>query len=268
MKEDRIMKKFRLSPLQGVALSFLAVILLGAFLLFLPISHQENAEPVRFMDALFTATSSTCVTGLVVVPTFTQWSLFGQIVIICLIQIGGLSFISMMMFVSIIAGKKLTLKNRLLVQATFNQNELRGMAQIVLRAIRVAFACEGVAALILFLHFLRLGIGFPKALWWGIFHAVSAFCNAGFDIIGPDSLVVYQTDIVINIVIMSLIVIGGLGVSVWGDLAYYFKKTSSKKIFQNVEFVCIQSWHLLQQVLYWFLVPSIFSFQNIIILKQ
>ena len=222
--------KFTLSATQYVFISFVAVILVGSLLLYLPISQANPETKTTFIDALFTATSATCVTGQVVVTTATHWSLFGQIVIISLIQIGGLTFISLYAFIIIYLGKKVTLKNRLLIQSAFNQSTIQGMVKLVLMVIKGAFLFEGVAAAILSVAFYRasdLSVG--RAIYYGVFHSIAAFCNSGFDLIGENSLAPFVGNWTINIVIMSLIVVGGIGFTVWRDILEAAKRFVSDK---------------------------------------
>ena len=200
-----------------IAISFLAVIISGGLLLCLPISHQPGID-VKPLDAFFTATSAVCVTGLTTLITATTWSVFGKIVILVLIQIGGLSLITIFTYFIVHLGRKVTLKDRLTVQATFNINDLSGMVRLVLLVIRGTFICEGLGALILTFSFLGKGFVWYNAIANGVFHSISAFCNAGFDNIGEYSLMPYATDPVINFVVMGLIVLGGIGFSVWRDL--------------------------------------------------
>ena len=211
-----------MSPPRLIAISFLLVIVTGGLLLCLPISHQPGVE-VPVLDAFFAATSAVCVTGLVTLVTATTWSVFGKIVILLLIQIGGLSLITIFTYFIVHLGRKVTLKDRLTVQAAFNVNDLSGMVRLVLLVIRGTFLCEGIGALILTLSFLNKGVIWYDAIANGVFHSVSAFCNAGFDIIGEYSLMPYATDPVFNFVIMGLIVMGGIGFSVWRDMALKVK---------------------------------------------
>ncbi|WRS26206.1 potassium transporter TrkG [Oscillospiraceae bacterium MB08-C2-2] len=221
------LKKFQqaLSPAQIIALSFLFVILLGGFLLSLPISHQENVD-VPVLDAFFTAVSAVCVTGLVTVTTASTWSLFGKLVILFLIQIGGLSLITLLTYFMVNFGKKVSLKDRLMIQTAFNHSSLGGMVKMVLLVIKGTLVCEALGAAILFFSFAHQGVAWHKALFYGIFHAISAFCNAGFDIIGDQSLIPYSANLPINVVIMALIIIGGIGFTVWKDfvskIMYFF----------------------------------------------
>ncbi len=213
-----------------VVLSFLLVLLIGSFLLYLPFSRAQGASKAHYIDCLFTAVSATCVTGLVTVTTATQWSLFGQIVILIMIQIGGLSFITLFTFIVINAGKKVNIHRRMLVQASLNQNSLQGMVRIVKLAIKGTFLLEGLGAITFFLYFwLNQGISPEKAIYWGIFHSISSFCNAGFDVISDSSLSAYVTSPLMNITVMVLIVTGGIGFTVWKDLIGIIKQRFVKQ---------------------------------------
>lgn len=211
----------RLSKAQTIALGFFIIICIGTMLLMLPISSRSG-QMTGFTEALFTATSATCVTGLVVVDTYQHWNMFGQIIILILIQTGGLGFITMGMFFSIFLKRKIGLKERNLIQESVNTLQIGGVVRLVKKIVPGTLLFEGIGAVILFFRFLpRMGVG--NAAWYGIFHAVSAFCNAGFDLMGKyepySSLVYYYDDIVVNVVIMLLIVIGGIGFIVWEDIA-------------------------------------------------
>lgn len=219
----------KLSPPQLIVISFLAVILTGAVLLYLPVSHYANIQ-VKFIDALFTATSATCVTGLVTMTTATTWTVFGKIVIICLIQIGGLSLITIFFYFTALTSKKITIKNRLALQATFNAIDLHGMIKMVKMVIRGTLLIEGICAVILFFFFLNEGYPLVTSIGYGIFHSISAFCNAGFDIIGENSLADYSASLLMNFVIMGLIIVGGIGFSVWGNIGAKIRSHLNPKI--------------------------------------
>lgn len=204
-----------------VALGFLIIILTGAVLLTLPISARSG-EPTDFLDALFTATSATCVTGLVTVGTATHWSGFGQTVILLLIQIGGLGFMSLASIASFLTRRTITLRERMVMSAGLNLTENAGIVRLTRRVLLGTLAFEGAGAVLLATRFIpRMGI--LQGIKMGVFHSVSAFCNAGFDLVGtPDnpfaSLTGYADDVLVNLTIMALIVIGGLGFFVWGDI--------------------------------------------------
>lgn len=225
----------KLSPAQIIALSFLLIIIIGGLLLSLPISHTENTE-VSIMDAFFTSVSAVCVTGLVTLTTATTWSIFGKLVILILIQVGGLSLITIFTFFMVNIGRKISLKSRLAIQTAFNNSSLGGMVRMVMLVIKGTLICELVGAVLLFISFLNQGIIWYKALFYGIFHSVSAFCNAGFDIIGEKSLIPYSGNFGINIVVMMLIVTGGIGFTVWKDVLTKVKFRFLRRIRQKSRF--------------------------------
>jgi len=218
----------KLSPTRIVVLSFLLIITVGGILLSLPISHSENTD-VSVIDAFFTAVSAVCVTGLVTLTTVSTWNFFGKLVILSLIQIGGLSLVTVLTFVMANIGKKISLKNRLAIQTALNKPSLGGLMPMVKFVIKGTFLVEFIGAVILFVSFLTKGIVWYKAVFYGIFHSISAFCNAGFDIIGEESLVPYADSFVINFVIMTLIVSGGIGFTVWNEVFDRVKSLFSKQ---------------------------------------
>ncbi|MEY8304843.1 TrkH family potassium uptake protein [Anaerosalibacter bizertensis] len=212
----RRLRQLELNPPRVLALGFAGLILIGAILLNLPIA-SKSGESIGFINALFTSASSVCVTGLVVVNTGEYWSLFGHIVIICLIQMGGLGFMTLATLVALILGKKITLKERLIIKEQLNQETMSGLVKLTKYVILSTFAIEGLGALFLSTRFIPR-YGFVKGLWFSIFHSISAFCNAGFDITG-NSIVPFKGDIVVNLTIAFLIIIGGLGFSVYIDIS-------------------------------------------------
>lgn len=210
------LKALELNPPRVLALGFGGLIVLGAILLNLPIA-TATGESIGFLDALFTSASSVCVTGLVVVNTGEFWSIFGQVVIICLIQMGGLGFMTMATLVALILGKKITLKERLIIKEQLNQEIMSGLVKLTKYIILSTFAIEGIGAIFLSTSFIpKYGLG--KGVWFSIFHSISAFCNAGFDITG-DSMIPFAGDIVVNLTICFLIIFGGLGFSVYIDMS-------------------------------------------------
>ena len=219
-----------LSQGQFIAIGFILMILIGAILLDTPMASRSG-QSIGFLSALFTATSASCVTGLVVADTATQWTLFGQIVVLILIQIGGLGFISIGVFFSVILRRKIGLRERGLMMESTNALQLGGIVKFARRIVAGTAIVEGVGALLLMIRFIP-EFGILKGIWYGIFHSVSAFCNGGFALMGAkygkySSLVAYYDAPLVNIVIMSLIVIGGIGFVVWGDLLknrWHFKK--------------------------------------------
>ncbi|OPJ55182.1 TrkH family potassium uptake protein [Alkalithermobacter paradoxus] len=210
-------KRHRYTPSQIIVVGFAAVILLGAILLNLPIA-SKSGESIGFINALFTSTSAVCVTGLVVVDTGTYWSTFGKVIILMLIQVGGLGFMSMATLFSMLIGKRISLRERLIIQESLNQYDLEGLVRLTRHVLVGTFIIEGVGALFLATVFVP-EMGLFKGLGYGIFHSVSAFCNAGFDIIGNGrSLTPYVDNVTINIVIMSIIILGGIGFTVILDV--------------------------------------------------
>ena len=202
------------------------VILVGSVLLALPIS-TKSGESVGYLDALFTATTSTCVTGLVTLPTVTTWSWFGQIVILLLIQIGGLGVITIFAGIMIALNKRFGLKESQLIQDAFNLNSLSGLAKFVKRVILGTLIVEGIGAILYMFVFIP-DYG-ARGIWISIFNSVSAFCNAGIDIIAENSLVGYATNPLINAVTETLIILGGLGYIVWWDVVRVLKEWKQLK---------------------------------------
>ena len=225
--------KRTLSTTQIILLSFLATILIGSILLSLPIS-SASGEPVSYIDALFTATTSTCVTGLVVAPTFSTWSLFGQIIILLLIQIGGLGVITILSSFMIMFHRKMGISDRLLIQDSLNLNTMSGLVKFIKSVLLGTFIIEGIGALAyMFVFVPEFG---DYGIWVSIFNSISAFCNAGIDIIGENSLCNYATNPIINITTSILIILGGLGYVVWWDVIRVFKNRTpnNKKIFRSL----------------------------------
>jgi len=223
------MKKQRhlISTTHIILLSFLIVILVGAVLLSLPISSADG-KATPFIDALFTATTSTCVTGLVVTPTVSSWSVFGQAVILILIQIGGLGVITIMSGLMILMHKKMGIGDRLLLQDAFNLNSLSGLVRFVKKVVAGTFIIEGIGALLYMTVFIpQFG---AKGIWISVFTSVSAFCNAGIDIIAENSLCNYALNPIVNIVTCALIILGGIGYIVWWDVLRVIKKSRTKKV--------------------------------------
>jgi trk system potassium uptake protein TrkH len=227
-----VKKKLSLTTTQIILFSFLLVILIGSFLLSLPIS-SASGKSVNYLDALFTATTSTCVTGLVTVPTYSTWSIFGQIVILILIQIGGLGVVAFMALFMIVINKKLRLKDNQLIQDAFNLNTMNGLKKFIKHVFIGTFIIEGIGALLYMIVFIPdYGV---KGIWMSIFNSISAFCNAGMDIIGNNSLCAYATNPIINFTTSMLIILGGLGFIVWWDILRVVKE------FKNKKFKCFRS---------------------------
>ncbi|KIR02241.1 Potassium uptake protein, integral membrane component, KtrB [Lachnospiraceae bacterium TWA4] len=214
MKENNKLKIF--SSTRLIALGFLGIIFLGALVLMLPISSSTH-QVTNFADALFTATTSVCVTGLVTVPTYAHWSLFGKLVILCLIQIGGLGVVTVTMTFFLILRKRITMKNRILIQESYNLNSLKGVVRLIYRILGATVLIEGLGAIGYSLYFIPQ-FGVIKGIFYSIFHSISAFCNAGIDVIGPSSFEPFVVNPWINLVTMMLIVTGGIGFTVLWDI--------------------------------------------------
>lgn len=207
----------KLSPPQILVLGFATIILVGALLLMLPIS-SANGNPLEFIDALFTSTSATCVTGLVVMDTGTSFTIFGKTVIMVLIQIGGLGFMTMASLFALVLKRKISLRDRLILQEAMNQGSMEGIVRLIKRVLIFSLVIEGSAAILLSLRW-AFDMPLARAIYFGIFHAVSMFNNAGFDIFGDyRSLTGYVYDPLVNIVVMFLIISGGIGFIVMSDL--------------------------------------------------
>lgn len=222
MDEKKLIHARRhVSQTQFIAYGFFCIIITGTLLLMLPFASRDGqSEP--FLNCLFTATSASCVTGLVVADTWSQWSLFGQLVILTMIQIGGLGFITVGVFISIVLRRKIGLKERGLMMESVNTLQIGGVVRLAKKIIIGTCIFEGTGAVLLAIRFIPQ-FGFFRGLFYGIFHSISAFCNAGFDLMGGQtpysSFVAYYDDWLVNLVIMSLIIIGGIGFIVWDDLS-------------------------------------------------
>ena len=214
----------QLTPAQFLALCYLAVIVLATILLMLPAATVQEGS-LDFSAALFTATSATCVTGLTVVNTSTAFTLFGQLVIMVLIQIGGLGIMTMSTMIAFFIGKKITLKERLIIQEDLNQFKISGLVRLVRYVLAFTLIIEGIGAVLLFFRFNQYP--FWKSVYFSVFHSISAFNNAGFDLFA-NSLEGFTGDLVLNFVVISLIILGGLGFAVLADLynTRNIKKTS------------------------------------------
>ena len=217
MKKKRLPK---LSHIQVIALGFLLMIAVGTALLMLPIAaHSREVTP--FLTALFTSTSASCVTGLVLVDTGTYWSLFGQLVILALIQLGGLGIITIAMLFFSFADRNIGLRKRAIMAESINTTHIAGLKGLIRQIVLGTLLFEGVGAALLSVRFIR-EFGPLKGVWFGVFHSVSAFCNAGFDVLGETgqycSFVDYSDDLLVNLTLMALITVGGVGFLVWADL--------------------------------------------------
>lgn len=222
-------KHHHMTSFQVIILGFLSVILLGSFLLTLPIATNDG-RGATFFDALFTATSATCVTGLVVYDTATYWSVFGQGVILTLIQIGGMGVVTVAVSIAVISGRKIGLMQRSTMQEAISAPQVGGIVRMTEFILKVTVCIELIGAILLAPIFCR-DFGLAKGIWYAIFHSISAFCNAGFDLIGVrtpfSSLTTYAAEPFVNITIMLLIIIGGIGFATWADIhrnQWHFKR--------------------------------------------
>lgn len=210
----------KLSAVQTIAIGFAMIILIGAVLLMLPISNKTG-EVISFINALFTATSATCVTGLVVFDTWSQFTLFGQVVILILIQVGGLGFMTVMVLFSFVINKRIGLKERTFLSESISSLQIAGIVRLIKRALIGTATFELIGAIVLATRFCPV-FGLRQGIWYGIFHSVSAFCNAGFDLMGAikpfSSLTHFTHDVIVNVTIMTLIIVGGIGFVVWNDI--------------------------------------------------
>ena len=226
-------KKFRLSTTQVILFSFLITILIGSVLLALPISTSDG-NGISYVDALFTATTSTCVTGLVTQTTASAFSTFGHVVILLLIQIGGLGVITIMSGFMIMLHHKMGISDRILVQDAFNLNTMAGLSRFVRNILFGTFMIEGIGALLYMTVFVPdFGV---RGIWISVFTSVSAFCNAGIDIIGENSLCDYATHPLINLVTSLLIVLGGIGYVVWWDVIRVLRSRNARnrRVFRHL----------------------------------
>ena len=244
----------RLTSSQIIVLGFLGAILLGAFLLMLPISTADG-QGATFADAVFTATSATCVTGLVVQDTATYWSGFGQAVILLLIQVGGMGVVTFAVAITVASGKKIGLMQRSTMQEAISAHQMGGIVKLTGFILKTSAIIEVTGAALLAPAFIKeFGVG--KGIWYSFFHSISAFCNAGFDLMGVkekySSLTSFSDNPLVNIVVMSLIIIGGIGFLVWDDIKT--NKFHVRKYRMQTKIVLITSAFLiLLPALYFFL---------------
>lgn len=219
-------KKIRLNTMQILALGFLGIILLGGVLLSLPIC---NKQPITFLDALFTSTTAVCVTGLVTVVPATQFTLLGKVILLILIQIGGLGIIACVTGFFVILRRRITVRERVIIRETYNMQGISGMIAFILRILKGTFIIEGIGAIFYAIQFVP-EYGLEKGIWYSVFHSISAFCNAGIDILGNDSFAKYVNNPIMNFATMFLIIMGGLGFTVWYDVINNCKTVKEKKL--------------------------------------
>ena len=246
-------KTFKITTFQIIFIGFFGLILLGSLLLCLPVSSAEHCF-TPFLDCAFTATSAVCVTGLIVRDTATYWSAFGRTLIIILIQIGGLGVVTVALALSIFSGRKITLGQRSLMQESVSADRVGGIVRLTSFILKFTFGVELIGAFLMAPAFCR-DFGFLKGSLYALFHSVSAFCNAGFDLMGVrepfSSFTSYETDILINVVLMGLILIGGIGFRTWEDIGKYRFRIREYRL---------QSKMILTAALILFLLPAIYYF--------
>ena len=241
MKE--IKRKFlkQFSSARIILLGFIIMIFVGASILSLPISSRSR-EFTPFIDTLFTATSASCVTGLIVYDTATHWSIFGKIIIIAMIQCGGLGVVTMITVFTQVTGKKIGLRDRATLQSALSAPQIGGIVRLTSFIFKATIIIEMIGAILMFPSFMK-DFGVTKGIYYSIFHSISAFCNAGFDLMGDvskfSSLTKYQSDIMINISIMLLILIGGLGFLIWKDILNY--KFDMKRYSTQTKIILVMS---------------------------
>jgi trk system potassium uptake protein len=224
-RSRKLFQRIRMNPPQFFALGFLVLIGLGTFLLMLPFATADRHH-LSFVDALFEATSAVSVTGLVVVDTKATFTLFGQIILLCLIQVGGLGFMTLTVFIALLLRRNISFEERYLVKESLNQDSYQGIVRMVRFVIVFAVICELIGTVILGLHW-GDQFGYPKSFYYGLFHSISAFNNAGFDIMGDfSSMTSFTGDIVVNLTLTMLLILGGVGFIVIADL---FQKLKTKK---------------------------------------
>lgn len=219
-------KKIRLNTMQILALGFLGIILLGGVLLSLPIC---NKQPITFLDALFTSTTAVCVTGLVTVVPATQFTLLGKVILLILIQIGGLGIIACVTGFFVILRRRITVRERVIIRETYSMQGISGMIAFILRILKGTFIIEGIGAIFYAIQFVP-EYGLARGIWYSVFHSISAFCNAGIDILGNDSFAKYVNNPIMNFSTMFLIIMGGLGFTVWYDVISNCKTVKEKKL--------------------------------------
>lgn len=226
MEKEKIKKRFRLRPTQTLVFGILFIILIGSILLKLPIS---NNKPIEYIDALFVSTTSVCVTGLTPVVITEQFTEFGQVVIMCLIQIGGLGLMSFLVLLLVAIGKKINLSDRLILKEALNVENFGGLINLLIRIFKYTFFFELIGAILLCTVFIPQ-YGTQEGIFYSVFHSISAFCNAGIDILGDNSFIDYSNNVIVNVTIMLLIIIGGLGFTVWTDIVDAIRKKMKNKI--------------------------------------
>ena len=216
-----------IGPTKILLISLLLVIIIGAFLLKLPIC---NNQPIKTVDSIFVATSATCVTGLTTIVPIEQFTIIGQVVLLALIQIGGIGFMTLISIALIMIGKKLNLSDKIIIKESLGQDSFKGLVTLIKKICVYTFIIEAIGTCSLSIRFIpEFGIG--KGIWLSFFHSISAFCNAGFDLLGSTSISQYSGDWIISLTLMLLIIIGGLGFTVWDDIV---EKIKNRKKFHQL----------------------------------
>ncbi len=251
--KEKFANKLKLTPVQVLSIGFAILILIGATLLTLPISTNKGIH-TPFLDCLFTATSALCVTGLITLDPGTHWNYFGRTILMFLIEIGGLGFMTFSILISLILGRKITLSERLIVQEAFNSLNIQGLVKMTKSVLKFTFGIEGIAAIILSTQFIP-EFGFLKGLYYGVFHAVSAFCNAGFDILGLEygpfkNMISVNQNPVIIICIAFLIIIGGIGFGVIIELYAYTRSKRKMSLHAKLTLIVTTSLLILGAILF------------------
>ena len=208
-----------IGPTKILLISLVLVIIVGAFLLKLPIC---NKQPIKTIDSIFVATSARCVTGLTTIVPIEQFTVIGQVVLLSLIQIGGIGFMTLISIVLIMIGKKLNLSDKIIIKESLSQDSFKGLVTLLKKICIYTFILEAIGACILAIRFIP-HFGLVKGIWFSIFHSISAFCNAGFDLLGSRSISQYSGDWIVCLTLMLLIIIGGLGFTVWDDIVENIK---------------------------------------------
>ena len=229
LKSDKTLqhsRRLRLGTIQIIALGFFGVILAGAFLLWLPPCNQK---PIDFLDALFTSVTSVCVTGLVTIVPAQQFTLLGKVILLLLIQIGGLGVIACTSAFFLILGKRISIKGRIIIQQAYGLDTLSGMVRFMIRVLKGTFAAEGIGAILFAFQFVP-EYGWVRGIGYSIFHSVSAFCNAGIDLLGDSSFLKYSVNPLVNFTCMFLVVLSGLGFPVWYDIYQNTLRTFREKL--------------------------------------
>lgn len=217
-----------MSASQIMIVGFAAAILIGGALLSLPICNADG-NWLNFVDALFTSCTAVCVTGLVTIVPAAQFTLFGKIILLLLIQFGGLGIIACTMGAFLILNKQITIRSRVVIQEGYNLNTLSGLVKLLIYVLKGTFLVEGIGAAFYAFQFIP-EFGFFRGIWYSVFHSISAFCNAGIDILGETSLEIYQTNPLVNITTVLLIIVSGLGFTVWRDLTQALKSIWKKEL--------------------------------------